>query len=114
MPARASFVIREIFALWPRLHYMSPVTMYYKLTASPPKRSYLIVSQGIVGPERHVAPRQQVRLQRRSDPSHSMVRSCRPDETSRRKPYWISPLMSRRRAASAAPQRFIMPIQSYG
>ena len=48
----AGFVgIRELFALWLRLHYMTPVTVYYKLTASPPPNgSYLIVSQGIVGP----------------------------------------------------------------
>jgi hypothetical protein len=42
---------RELIALWLRLHYMTPVTAYYKLTASPsPKGSYLTVSQGIVGP----------------------------------------------------------------
>lgn len=48
----AGFVgIRELIALWLRLHYMTPVTAYYKLTASPsPKGSYLTVSQGIVGP----------------------------------------------------------------
>jgi hypothetical protein len=41
---------RELFALWLRLHYMTPVTVYYKLTASPPPNgSYLSVSQGIVG-----------------------------------------------------------------
>jgi hypothetical protein len=47
----AGFVgIRELFALWLRLHYMTPVTVYYKLTASPPPNgSYLSVSQGIVG-----------------------------------------------------------------
>ncbi|HEY3907617.1 MAG TPA: hypothetical protein VGM14_27180 [Streptosporangiaceae bacterium] len=43
--------LRELIALWLRLHYMTPVTVYYKLTGSPPpKGSYLTVSQGIVGP----------------------------------------------------------------
>jgi len=43
--------LRAVTALWLRLHYMTPVTAYYKLTASPsPNGSYLIVSQGIVGP----------------------------------------------------------------
>ena len=33
------------------MHYLTPVTVYYKLTASPsPKGSYLTVSQGMVGP----------------------------------------------------------------
>ena len=43
--------IRELIALWLRLATLTPVTAYYKLTASPsPKGSYLTVSQGIVGP----------------------------------------------------------------
>ena len=43
--------IRELIALWLRLHYMTPVTVYYKLTAPfVPAGSYLSVSQGIVGP----------------------------------------------------------------
>jgi hypothetical protein len=48
----AGFVgIRELLALWLRLHYMTPVTVYYKLTAPfKPAGSYLSVSQGIVGP----------------------------------------------------------------
>ena len=38
--------------MWLRLHFMTPLTMYYKLTASPSlKGSYLPVSQGIVGPD---------------------------------------------------------------
>jgi hypothetical protein len=42
--------IRELFALWLRPHYMTPVTVYYKLTASPSLNgSYLSVSQGITG-----------------------------------------------------------------
>jgi len=43
---------RVLFAQWVRLHYMTPVTVYYKLTGSwAPKGSYLSVSQGIVGPD---------------------------------------------------------------
>jgi hypothetical protein len=47
----AGFVgIRELFALWLRLHYVTPVTAYYKLTAPfTPSGSYLGLSQGIVG-----------------------------------------------------------------
>ena len=38
--------------MWLRLHFVTPLTMYYKLTASPSlKGSYLPVSQGIVGPD---------------------------------------------------------------
>lgn len=48
----AGFVgIRELIALWLRLHYMTPLTMFYNLTASPPNGSYLTVSQGIIGPD---------------------------------------------------------------
>ena len=43
--------LRALIALWLRLHYMTPVTVYYKLTAPfTPTGSYLAVSQGIVGP----------------------------------------------------------------
>ena len=43
--------VRVLIALWLRLHYMTPVTVYYKLTAPfTPAGSYLGVSQGIVGP----------------------------------------------------------------
>jgi hypothetical protein len=43
--------LRELIALWLRLHYLTPVSVYYKLTGSPsPKGSYLTVSEGIVGP----------------------------------------------------------------
>lgn len=42
--------LRALTALWLRLHYMTPVTVYYKLTAPfTPAGSYLGVSQGIVG-----------------------------------------------------------------
>ena len=48
----AGFVgLRMLTALWLRLHYIAPVTVYYKLTAPfTPDGSYLGVSQGIVGP----------------------------------------------------------------
>jgi hypothetical protein len=43
--------LRAVTALWLRQHYMTPVTVYYKLTAPfVPAGSYLGVSQGIVGP----------------------------------------------------------------
>jgi len=43
-------VVRAATALWLRLRYMTPVTMYYKLTAPfTPVGSYLTVSQGVVG-----------------------------------------------------------------
>jgi hypothetical protein len=42
--------VRVVIALWLRLHYMTPVTAYYKLTAPfTPPGSYLAVSQGVVG-----------------------------------------------------------------
>jgi hypothetical protein len=44
--------VRALTALWLRGHYMTPVTVYYKLTGFwGPKGSYLSVSQGIVGPK---------------------------------------------------------------
>jgi hypothetical protein len=48
----AGFVgLRALTALWLRPHYMTPVTVYYKLTASfVPKGSYLGISQGGIGP----------------------------------------------------------------
>jgi hypothetical protein len=47
----AGFVaLRAVIALWLRLHYMTPVTAYYKLTGLfVPNGSYLQVSQGIIG-----------------------------------------------------------------
>jgi hypothetical protein len=42
--------LRAVTALWLRQHYMTPVTVYYKLTAPfTPTRSYLEVSQGFLG-----------------------------------------------------------------
>ena len=47
----AGFVaLRALISLWLRLRYLTPVTMYYKLTAPfTPVGSYLTVSQGVVG-----------------------------------------------------------------
>jgi len=43
---------RLVIALWLRLHYMTPVTVYYKLTAPfTPPGSYLLVTNGFVGPD---------------------------------------------------------------
>jgi hypothetical protein len=43
--------LRVLTALWLRPHYMTPVTVYYKLTAPfTPTGSYLAVSQGVFGP----------------------------------------------------------------
>jgi ABC-type transport system involved in multi-copper enzyme maturation permease subunit len=43
--------LRSLIALWLRLHYMSPVTAYYKLTAPfVPAGSYLGVGQGVLDP----------------------------------------------------------------
>jgi hypothetical protein len=43
--------LRVLTSQWLRLHYMTPVIVYYKLTAPfAPAGSYLTVSQGIVGP----------------------------------------------------------------
>ncbi len=43
--------LRAVTALWLRQHYMTPVTIYYKLTAPfVPAGSSLGVSQGILGP----------------------------------------------------------------
>jgi hypothetical protein len=43
--------LRALTALWLRLHYMTPVTVYYKLTAPvTPTGSYLAISQGWIGP----------------------------------------------------------------
>jgi len=42
--------VRLVTALWLRPHYMTPVTVYYKLPAPfTPTGSYLAVSQGVVG-----------------------------------------------------------------
>jgi hypothetical protein len=44
--------VRLVTALWLRLHYMTPVTVYYKLTAPfTPPGSYLQVSTGFVSPD---------------------------------------------------------------
>jgi hypothetical protein len=44
--------LRVATSQWLRLHYMTPVTVYYKLTAPfTPVGSYLPVSQGAVGPD---------------------------------------------------------------
>jgi hypothetical protein len=43
--------LRALTALWLRLHYMTAVTVYYKLTAPfTPAGSYLAISQGWTGP----------------------------------------------------------------
>jgi hypothetical protein len=43
--------LRVLTSQWLRLHYMTPVTVYYKLTAPfVPAGSYLGISQGDVGP----------------------------------------------------------------
>jgi hypothetical protein len=43
--------LRALTALWLRLHYMTPVTVYYKLTAPfTPAGSYLGIGQGWIGP----------------------------------------------------------------
>ena len=44
--------VRVFIALWLRIHYMTPVTVYYKLTAPfTPPGSYLQVSNGFVSPD---------------------------------------------------------------
>jgi ABC-type transport system involved in multi-copper enzyme maturation permease subunit len=44
--------IRVVIALWLRVHYMTPVTVYYKITAPfTPPGSYLPVTNGFVGPD---------------------------------------------------------------
>lgn len=49
--------VRLVTALWLRLHYITPVTVSYKLTAPfTPKGSYLPVSQGVVGPNGTTPP----------------------------------------------------------
>jgi hypothetical protein len=54
----AGFVaLRALTALWLRPHYMTPVTVYYKLTAPfTPAGSYLGISQGIIGPNGQPPP----------------------------------------------------------
>jgi len=48
--------LRAITALWLRPHYLSPVTVYYKLTAPfSPAGSYLGIAQGIIGPHGQTA-----------------------------------------------------------
>jgi len=47
----AGFVALRVVTAWLRLYYMTPVTVYYKLTANyPASGSFLPVSQGVVGP----------------------------------------------------------------
>jgi ABC-type transport system involved in multi-copper enzyme maturation permease subunit len=49
--------LRALIALWLRLHYMSPVTAYYKLTTQfAPTGSYLGISQGMTGPRGMFVP----------------------------------------------------------
>jgi hypothetical protein len=55
-----------------------------------------------------------IRSQRVRRADHSTVRSTRRASMSRRKPGWISPLISKRRAASAAPHRLTIAIQAVG
>jgi hypothetical protein len=44
--------VRAVIALWLRPHYMTPVTVYYKLMAPfTPPGSYLPVTNGLVGPD---------------------------------------------------------------
>jgi hypothetical protein len=48
--------LRALTAQWLRLHYMTPVTVYYKLTAPfAPTGSYLGIAQGIIGPDGQTA-----------------------------------------------------------
>lgn len=48
--------LRALTALWLRPHYMTPVTVYYKLTAPfTPAGSSLGISQGIIGPNGQTA-----------------------------------------------------------
>jgi hypothetical protein len=47
----AGFTALRVLTSWLRLHYMTPVTAYYKLTAnSPVSGPYLDISHGVVGP----------------------------------------------------------------
>jgi hypothetical protein len=47
----AGFTALRVLTSWLRLHYMTPVAVYYKLTANfPANGSYLDVSHGVVGP----------------------------------------------------------------
>ena len=47
----AGFTALRVLTSWLRLYYMTPVTVYYKLTTGfTPIGSYLQVSQGVVGP----------------------------------------------------------------
>jgi hypothetical protein len=47
----AGFVALRVLTSWLRLHYMTPVTAYYKLTANwPASGSFLQISQGVLGP----------------------------------------------------------------
>ena len=55
---RAGFAaVRVLTSQWLRLHYMTPVTVYYKLTGNwSPVGAYLGVSQGIVAPNGQAPP----------------------------------------------------------
>lgn len=68
LPSRYGFVIRKLFALWLRLRCVTPVTGYYKLMAS--ERALPDFRRGIVDPNGQppVGTRQQLRVQRRTDP----------------------------------------------
>ena len=63
--------LRALTALWLRLHYMTPVTVYYKLTAPfTPERVLPECQPGHRRPERQAPGRRprQLRVQRRTDP----------------------------------------------
>jgi hypothetical protein len=49
--------VRVLISQWLRLHYMTPVTVYYNLAGNwSPRGAYLGVSQGIVGPNGQSPP----------------------------------------------------------
>ena len=49
--------VRVLISQWLRLHYMTPVTVYYNLAGNwSPTGAYLGVSQGIVGPNGQAPP----------------------------------------------------------
>ena len=55
----AGFITLRALIVMLRPHYMTPVTMYYKLTApftTPPNGSYLAIGQGIAGPRGQPSP----------------------------------------------------------
>ena len=69
--------LRALTALWLRPHYMTPVTVYYKLTAPfSPAGSYLGIGQGIIGPHGQTAVpgNGAAQLRRRTDPGRMPAR----------------------------------------